>query len=907
MIRTAKRFISVFLLLSVMLSCFSVLTVNAATYKMSSQTSQGILDTITSKYSKRLSDSISDLFYNSDYSVFMPGDKQTFRNYYSNGNSKSWPASNADNYIYSVKDRGNLVNWGWGSAGCMSYSNFFAYSIYGTMGKSLKDTELVSLSFGNESVLKTYLKNHANPGEHIRIAKYNSDNKMYGVHSVNYLCDAIVNNEEGFYIAEYWGGAKKNEQKVYVYNEDNDQYYIKFYTYKSFIEKYLDAVCYIYDAYETSDYITEVPSAPVVGKTRDIILVLDVSGSMYGTPLSNTKTAAKQFVDQILDNGHDTRIALVTYDSNARTIVELTDDKTTLKTAIDLLDDLYSTNMYEGLYMAGNILEESAADKKSIVIMTDGEANMGVTAASGQFVTAEGDSVYFNSYAAAIYNLSQTYINDKNYTIYSLGFGLSENSNAYNLIKYISSFNKLNERYFWSVTNENIDDIVFTYEDIADTIVTKKNIIISIECPVDVEISLGNEKLNINNKVASFGTLTVEPVSDGNSYLFNVEDNRNYKIDISGTSDGTMNMKVTYIEGDDEEYRTFKNVPITSKTKIHTSATDKNADLALYVDTDGDNVIDEGWEATANSIATSSSLEIMEQLFPENAMTDEAIILVNAKPAGGEYTSEKKVTLQSNSDGAIIYYTLDGTVPSNKSNIYTDPIDISSDTTLKFIAITSDGAQSDVMTEVYTIIERNVTSIPSYAVKFNSNGGTEIAYKNVVQGNKVPKVKDPVKEGYTFDGWYTDKSLTNKYDFSKAVNSNFTLYAKWVGNEDTQIILTLGEKEAIVFGKKFVNDVAPKAVNERTMLPIRFIAEALGAEVIWEATEPDKVLIKRDELEIVIYIGSDEATVNGKKEILDSPAFVENERTYLPLRFVSENLGASVEWIAETQQVIITK
>ena len=57
----------------------------------------------------------------------------------------------------------------------------------------------------------------------------------------------------------------------------------------------------------------------------------------------------------------------------------------------------------------------------------------------------------------------------------------------------------------------------------------------------------------------------------------------------------------------------------------------------------------------------------------------------------------------------------------------------------------------------------------------------------------------------------------------------------------------------------------------------------------------------------MINIGSDTAFVNNAEVALDSPAFTENNRTYLPLRFISENLGAKVEWVESTQQVIITK
>jgi len=224
-------------------------------------------------------------------------------------------------------------------------------------------------------------------------------------------------------------------------------------------------------------------------------------------------------------------------------------------------------------------------------------------------------------------------------------------------------------------------------------------------------------------------------------------------------------------------------------------------------------------------------------------------------------------------------------------------------------AVSEDGGYSDSVK--ITVSKKSASrGLPSYSVKFDSNGGTEIPYKNVVQGGKVPKVKDPVKEGYEFAGWYTDKSLTKEYNFSNTVTKNFTLYAKWIAvkdaDEKNQIILTIGEKRAYVFGIKITNDVAPKIVNDRTMLPIRFIAEALGADVEWDG-DAFKVTIIKDDTEMIITIDSDKAVVNGKTVTLDSPAFIENSRTYLPLRFVSENLGASVEWVEETQQVIITK
>ena len=96
------------------------------------------------------------------------------------------------------------------------------------------------------------------------------------------------------------------------------------------------------------------------------------------------------------------------------------------------------------------------------------------------------------------------------------------------------------------------------------------------------------------------------------------------------------------------------------------------------------------------------------------------------------------------------------------------------------------------------------------------------------------------------------------------------------------------------------------------MLPARFVVENLGAAVEWNGDKQLVTIIgknvKTDEdVTILITIGAEDAVVNGKTVKLDSPAFIENDRTYTPIRFISEELGADVEWIESEQQVIITK
>lgn len=132
------------------------------------------------------------------------------------------------------------------------------------------------------------------------------------------------------------------------------------------------------------------------------------------------------------------------------------------------------------------------------------------------------------------------------------------------------------------------------------------------------------------------------------------------------------------------------------------------------------------------------------------------------------------------------------------------------------------------------------------------------------------------------------------------------LTEKKESNVKNQIVLTIGKKDADVFGEKKSNDVAPIIRNDRTMLPARFVAENLGADVKWDEVNK-KVIITRDDIEIVITIDSQTALVNGSAIVLESPAFIENDRTYTPLRFIAEKLGASVSWNGDTKEVTIIK
>ena len=105
-------------------------------------------------------------------------------------------------------------------------------------------------------------------------------------------------------------------------------------------------------------------------------------------------------------------------------------------------------------------------------------------------------------------------------------------------------------------------------------------------------------------------------------------------------------------------------------------------------------------------------------------------------------------------------------------------------------------------------------------------------------------------------------------------------------------------------GKVQVYDVMPVIENGRTLVPMRGIFEALGAEIKWDDATKTVTGTKGD-VSVVLTIGNTLAKVNDKEVTLDVPAKIVSDRTMVPVRFISESLGCNVGWDDTTKTVII--
>ena len=106
-------------------------------------------------------------------------------------------------------------------------------------------------------------------------------------------------------------------------------------------------------------------------------------------------------------------------------------------------------------------------------------------------------------------------------------------------------------------------------------------------------------------------------------------------------------------------------------------------------------------------------------------------------------------------------------------------------------------------------------------------------------------------------------------------------------------------------GKVLKTDVAPVIINGRTLVPVRVISETNGARVVWDGTNR-VVKITSDKIEINLQIDSKKAIVNKKEVELDVPAQIISDRTMVPVRFVAESFGYIVGWSGETRTVSLT-
>ena len=118
--------------------------------------------------------------------------------------------------------------------------------------------------------------------------------------------------------------------------------------------------------------------------------------------------------------------------------------------------------------------------------------------------------------------------------------------------------------------------------------------------------------------------------------------------------------------------------------------------------------------------------------------------------------------------------------------------------------------------------------------------------------------------------------------------------------------LQIDNPQMSVNGEVSELDSPPVIRDGRTLVPIRAIVEALDGKVDWDNETKTATLTTDSGDEVKLTVNSKTASYNGSSAELDTPPVIINERTMLPIRFVAESFGYTADWKAEDKSIVIS-
>lgn len=264
--------------------------------------------------------------------------------------------------------------------------------------------------------------------------------------------------------------------------------------------------------------------------------------------------------------------------------------------------------------------------------------------------------------------------------------------------------------------------------------------------------------------------------------------------------------------------------------------------------------------------------------------------------------------------------------PSNEAQVYTydDANDYWQEIHEDFV---STDAPSNLTVTVLSCSSISLTwdgcSFPThgYRVERRSNSGAWVTVANT--GYRTRFFTDSGLDRYT-RYYYRVQSynLLADSDYSEEISVCTSGYYAginddrcWSGNyyyerQPVVIKLQVGSRKYYLNQTLGSMDTAPFISGGRTLVPVRFLAESIGAKVDWNDYE-QKATISYDGEVIELWVGRSSARINGSRIYIDSSnaqltPIIDHGRIMLPLRFITENLGFDVYWVDTSQEIILT-
>lgn len=167
-------------------------------------------------------------------------------------------------------------------------------------------------------------------------------------------------------------------------------------------------------------------------------------------------------------------------------------------------------------------------------------------------------------------------------------------------------------------------------------------------------------------------------------------------------------------------------------------------------------------------------------------------------------------------------------------------------------------------------------------------------------GSAFASVPGSAEDPLVTSSW-VENYLDQKYG---PLEAQLTKIKEDLADLDTRIILYIGVNKAWIGGKAQAMDAPPQLVGGYTMLPLRFIGEALSVNVDWDNVNKT-VTCKRNDKAVVLPVGGKTATIDGQDYALPCAPLLKEGRVLAPARFIAEAFGCRVNWESAQKKVDI--
>ena len=199
--------------------------------------------------------------------------------------------------------------------------------------------------------------------------------------------------------------------------------------------------------------------------------------------------------------------------------------------------------------------------------------------------------------------------------------------------------------------------------------------------------------------------------------------------------------------------------------------------------------------------------------------------------------------------------------------------------------------------------------VSSYRFNIRKEGGEFIGYSEEIKPSITYNDNFfDIGNSFAVDNnrnlYYTGRITELNYKYFPPVPYGYQ--PEWKEIISSVISLKIGSDTILNNNIEIKTPAPPIIKNGRTIIPVREVVEGLGGNVSWDE-ETKTTHITFDENELYLPIGSFECSVNGETVTLDVAPEIINNKTYLPLRFVCENIGAIVYWEETANKITVTR